>query len=115
MENSVRAREQAAGYASIAQVLLVLRRQIARRVNYWRRLYTPGTLKEIPFEPRTIRVSEMVGTVTVSFHSPTDEQIIFHETRKFTSSSSTCTRVIIEGSTGCDWPLNCAIEATYFS
>jgi hypothetical protein len=41
-----------------------------------------------------------------------EEQIIFHEPRKFTSSSSSSTRIII--SRGCDWHLHCAIEATYF-
>lgn len=41
------------------------------------------------------------------------KQIIFHETRKFTSSSSPSTRIIIEVSIGCDWHLHCAIEATY--
>jgi ABC-type transporter Mla MlaB component len=47
------------------------------------------------------------------FILPPKKQIIFHETRKFTSSSSPSTRIIIEVSTGCDWHLDCAIEATY--
>ena len=40
-------------------------------------------------------------------------KLTFHETRKFTSSSSASTRIIIEVSTGFDWHLHCAIEATY--
>ena len=49
----------------------------------------------------------------VPFHSPAKKQIIFHETRKFTSLDTVSTRIIIEVSTGCDWHLDCAIEATY--
>ena len=40
-------------------------------------------------------------------------KLTFHDTRKFTSSSSPSTRTIIEVSIGCDWHLHCAIKATY--
>jgi ABC-type transporter Mla MlaB component len=40
-------------------------------------------------------------------------KLIFHDTRKFTSSSSPSTRIIIEVSISCDWHLHCAIKATY--
>jgi hypothetical protein len=40
-------------------------------------------------------------------------KLTFHDTRKFTSSSSPSTRIIIEVSISCDWHLHCAIKATY--